>query len=66
MFLEDDRGERNTKYMQNLMKLLNDVPISSSLPARLENHIEYYQLIDRIKKDIVNPSRFEQTHELIR
>ena len=66
MFLEDERSERNTKVMQNYLKLLNDVPIASSLPSRLENYIEYYQIIDRIRKDIINPSRFEQTHELIK
>lgn len=66
MFLEDERSERSTKVMQTYLKLLNDVPIASSLPARLENYIEYYQLVDRIRKDIINPNRFEQTHELIR
>jgi hypothetical protein len=35
MYLEDERGERNTKIMVGYLKLLNDVPIASYLPTRL-------------------------------
>lgn len=65
MFLEDDRAEKTTKLMNNYLKLVNDLPILSNLPSRLENFIEYYTLIERIKKDIINPNRFEQTQDLI-
>jgi hypothetical protein len=65
MYLEDDRSERNIKLMQVYLKLLNDAPIASYLPARLDNFIEYYQIIERIKRDIINPNRFEQTSDLI-
>ncbi len=51
--------------MVGYQKLLNDIPIITSLPARLEKYMEYSQIIDKIKKDIINPNRFEQTQELI-
>lgn len=44
--------------MIGYQKLLNDIPIITNLPGRLEKYMEYSQYIDRIKKDIINPNKF--------
>lgn len=65
MCLEDSRFEKNLKTMAGLVKLVGDLPIVTNITARLESYVEYVNLIERIRRDIVYPQRFEPTQQLI-
>lgn len=41
------------------------MPIQTNITARLEAFIDYTNLIEKIRKDIVYPQRIEQTQEMI-
>jgi hypothetical protein len=51
--------------MTAFLKLTADLPIMTNITVRLESYIEYANLMDRIRRDIVHPQRFEQTQQLI-
>lgn len=59
MFLEDTKFEKSIKTLCQYQKFLSDIPIENDVQAKLNEKIEYYELIDRIKKDISNPTKYE-------
>jgi len=38
---------------------LVDVPIENDVQKKLNEKIDYYELIDRIRKDISNPTKYD-------
>ena len=44
--------------MAAYLKYANDIPIQSNVARRLENHIEYISLMEKIRKDILVFSKF--------
>lgn len=65
MCLEDSRFDKNLKSMAGLVKLVGDLPISTNITAKLESYVEYVNLVERIRRDIVYPQRFESTQQLL-
>lgn len=46
-------------------KLLLDIPIENDVQKKLNQKISYYELIDRIKKDISNPTKYDSLKDLL-
>jgi hypothetical protein len=44
--------------MSGYLKLANDIPIHNNISERLNAYIDYYNIIEKIKKDIINPNKF--------
>ena len=51
--------------MTALIKLVGDLPIATNITTKLESYVEYVNLIERIRRDIVHPNRFENTQMII-
>lgn len=50
MFLEDPLSEKNSKTLNNYIKLMSDVQIENNVEKRLRNRQECNDIIDRIRK----------------
>ncbi len=40
-----------------------DIPIENDVQKKLNEKIDYYELIDRIRKDISNPAKYDSLKE---
>jgi hypothetical protein len=63
MLLEDTKFEKNLKNLNQFQKLLVDIPIENDVQRKLGERIEYYELIERIKKDLSNPAKYDSLKE---
>lgn len=50
MYLEDPLSEKNSKTLNNYIKLMSDVQIENNVEKRLRNRQECNDIIERIKK----------------
>lgn len=57
MFLEDPLSEKNSKTLNNYIKLMVDVQIENNVEKRLRNRQECNDIMERIKKEISNPGK---------
>lgn len=47
-------------------KIINDIPISNKVQGKLQSRLEYYEIMERVKKDISNPAKYEQIKDAIK
>ena len=47
-------------------KIINDIPIVNKIQHKLQSRLEYYEIMEKVKKDISNPAKYEQIKEAIR
>lgn len=66
MWLEDERSEKSLKVLNQYSKIINDIPISNRIQAKLQSRLEYYEIMERVKKDISNPAKYEQIKDAIK
>lgn len=59
MFLEDPLSEKNSKTLNNYIKLMADVQIENNVEKRLRNRQECNDIMERIKKEISNPGKVQ-------
>lgn len=57
MYLEDPLSDKSIKVLNNYLKLINDVQIENKLEKRLQMRVEYYEIMERIKKELVYPGK---------
>jgi hypothetical protein len=58
LWLEDERAEKSLKVLNQYAKIINDVPIANRVQAKLQSRLEYYEIMERVKKDISNPAKY--------
>ena len=66
LWLEDERAEKSLKVLNQYAKIINDVPIANRVQAKLQSRLEYYEIMERVKKDISNPAKYEQIKDAIK
>ena len=47
-------------------KIVADIPIINRVHSRLQSRLEYYEIMEKVKKDISNPAKYEQIKEAIK
>ena len=66
MWLEDEKAEKSLKVLNQYSKIINDIPIVNKIQHKLQSRLEYYEIMEKVKKDISNPAKYEQIKEAIR
>ena len=64
--MEDDRSEKSLKVLHQYSKIVADIPIVNRVNSRLQSRLEYYEIMEKVKKDISNPAKYEQIKEQIK
>ena len=65
MYLEDSQSDKSVKVLNNYLKLINDVQIENKLEKRLQLRVEYYEIMERIKKELGNPGKVDSIKEAL-
>ena len=63
MFLEDPLSEKTSKILNNYIKLISDVQIDNNIEKRLKQRQEYNEIMEKIKREITNPTKVESIKE---
>ena len=66
LWLEDEKSEKSLKVLNQYSKIINDIPIANKIQHKLQSRLEYYEIMEKVKKDISNPAKYEQIKEAIK
>ena len=66
MWLEDEKYEKSLKILNQYSKIISDIPIANKVQYKLQSRLEYYEIMEKVKKDISNPAKYEQIKDAIR
>lgn len=66
MWLEDEKAEKTMKVLNQYSKIISDNPILNTIQQKLQSRLEYYEIMEKVKKDISNPAKYEQIKDAIK
>ena len=59
MYLEDSQSDKSTKTLSEYLKIVSMIQIENKLEKRLKMKLEYYEIMEKIKKELGNPGKIE-------
>ena len=66
MWLEDEKAEKTMKVLNQFAKIINDIPVANKVQHRIQYRLESYEIMEKVKKDITNPAKYDQIKESLR
>ena len=66
MWLEDEKSEKSLKVLNQYSKIISDIPVVNKIQQKSQSRLEYYEIMEKVKKDISNPAKYEQIKDAIR
>lgn len=66
MWLEDQKSQKSLKILNQYAKIINDIPIYNKVQQKLQSRLEYYEIMEKVKKDIANPAKYQQIKDAIK
>jgi hypothetical protein len=54
------------KVLNQYSKIIIDIPVANKVQQKLQSRLEYYEIMEKVKKDISNPAKYEQIKDAIK
>jgi len=60
MFFEDEKEDKNYKILNGYLKDLENLPFFSPLQDKLQDYCDYFLIIDRMRKNLINKQKLPE------